>query len=67
MIRIYQKEKEEKKSKEVIYDDLVEKNIKIASVMIRATPINGNFNWIYDCWIYFFSGKLIAAGELRSK
>ena len=44
---------------------LVEKNIKIGSVMIRATPIMETFNWFYDCWFYFFSGKLIAAGELE--
>ena len=39
MIRIYQKENEENKKANQLIDDLVEKNIKIGSVMIRATPI----------------------------
>ena len=39
MIRIYQKENEESKKAEQAINDLVEKNIKISSVMIRATPI----------------------------
>ena len=39
MIRIYQKENEENKKAKKLIDDLVEKNIKIGSVMIRATPI----------------------------
>ena len=39
MIRIYQKEEEENKKASRVIDDLVEKNIKIGSVMIRATPI----------------------------
>ena len=39
MIRIYQKEEEEKEKASQVIDDLVEKNIKIGSVLIRATPI----------------------------
>ena len=39
MIRIYQKEEEENKKAQQVIDDLVEKDIKIGSVMIRATPI----------------------------
>ncbi len=39
MIRIYQKEDQENKKAEEVIDDLVEKNIKIGIVMIRATPI----------------------------
>ena len=39
MIRIYQKENEENKKAVEVIDDLVEKNIKIGSVLIRATPI----------------------------
>jgi len=39
MIRIYQKEFEEREKANRAIDDLVEKNIKIGSVMIRATPI----------------------------
>ena len=64
MIRIYQKEKQENEKAHQVIDDLVEKNIKIGSVMIKNYPNNGNFNWIYDCRFYYFSGTLIANGEL---
>ena len=37
MIRIYQKENEESQNANKIINDLVEKNIKINSVLIRAT------------------------------
>ena len=39
MIRIYQRENDEKEKASRIIGDLVEKNIKYNSVMIRATPI----------------------------
>ena len=39
MIRIYQKEDEENQKANVVIDDVVEKNIKIGNVLIRATPI----------------------------
>ena len=39
MIRIYQRENHENNKARDVIDDLVEKNIKIGSVMIRATPI----------------------------
>ena len=39
MIRIYQKEDKEAGKASNVIDDLVEKNIKIGSVLIRATPI----------------------------
>ena len=39
MIRVYQKEREENEKAEKFIDDLVEKNIKIGSIVIRATPI----------------------------
>ena len=64
MIRIYQKENvEDKKAKNVI-DDLVEKNIKIGSVMIRATPIMEILTGFMIAGFIIFSGKLISAGEL---
>ena len=64
MIRIYQKESvEDEKAKNVI-DDLVEKNIKIGSVMIRATPIMEILTGFMIAGFIIFSGKLIAAGEL---
>ncbi len=64
MIRIYQKENEENKKARRVVDDLVEKNIKIASVMIRATPIMESLTGFMIAGFIIFSGKLIAAGEL---
>ncbi len=64
MIRIYQKEDEENKKARKVIDDLVEKNIKIGSVMIRATPIMESLTGFMIAGFIIFSGKLIAAGEL---
>ena len=64
MIRIYQKENEESKKAEQAINDLVEKNIKIASVMIRATPIMEVLTGFMIAGFIIFSGKLIASGEL---
>ena len=65
MIRIYQKEDEEGKNADKIIHDLVEKNIKISSVLIRATPIMETLTGFMIAGFIFFSGKLIAAGELE--
>ena len=64
MIRIYQKEKEENHKAGQVIDDLVEKNIKIGSVMIRATPIMEALTGFMIAGFIIFSGKLIATGEL---
>ena len=64
MIRIYQKENEENKKAYQVIDDLVEKNIKIGSVMIRATPIMEVLTGFMIAGFIIFSGKLIATGEL---
>ena len=64
MIRIYQKEDEENKKADKKINDLVEKNIKIASVLIRATPIMETLTGFMIAGFIIFSGKLIAAGEL---
>ncbi len=64
MIRIYQKEEEENKNAERVVDDLVEKNIKIGSVLIRATPIMEILTGFMIAGFIYFSGKLIASGEL---
>ena len=64
MIRIYQKEEEEKNKANKVIDDLVEKNIKIGSVIIRATPIMEALTGFMIAGFIVFSGKLIAAGEL---
>tara|TARA_X000000950_G_C13913978_1_gene660122 strand:- start:3252 stop:4994 length:1743 start_codon:yes stop_codon:yes gene_type:complete len=64
MIRIYQQEKEENKKAELVIDDLVEKNIKIGSVLIRATPIMEILTGFMIAGFIIFAGKLIAVGEL---
>ena len=64
MIRIYQKEEDENKNADKLVNDLVEKNIKIQSVQIRATPIMEVLTGIMIAGFIFFSGKLIAAGDL---
>ncbi|RPH01440.1 MAG: ABC transporter ATP-binding protein [Candidatus Pelagibacter sp. TMED153] len=64
MIRIYQKEEEESENARKIIDGLVEKEIKIHSVVIRATPIMEILTGIMIAGFIFFSGKLIASGEL---
>ena len=64
MIRIYQKEEQENEKANKVIDDLVEKNIKIGSVMIRATPIMESLTGLMIAGFIIFSGKLIANGEL---
>ena len=64
MIRIYQKENEENIKANQVIDDLVEKNIKIGSVLIRATPIMETLTGFMIAGFIVFSGKLISAGEL---
>ena len=64
MIRIYQKEKVENDKANEVIDDLVEKNIKIGSVLIRATPIMESLTGFMIAGFIIFSGKLISSGEL---
>ncbi len=65
MIRIYQKEKVENENAENVIERLVEKNIKIASVMIRATPIMETLTGFMIAGFIFYSGRLINTGELE--
>ena len=65
MIRIYQKEESETKKANFVIDDLVEKNIKIGKIMIRATPIMETLTGFMIAGFIVFSGKLISAGELE--
>jgi len=65
MIRIYQKEKEELSKADNVISDLVEKNIKIGSIMIRATPMMEILTGIMIAGFIFYSGKLVATGELE--
>ena len=64
MIRIYQKERQESEKANHVIDDLVEKNIKIGSVLIRATPIMETLTGLMIAGFIIFSGQLIASGEL---
>ena len=64
MIRIYQKEEHESEKANLFINDLVEKNIKIGSVMIRATPIMETLTGLMIAGFIVFSGKLIATGEI---
>ena len=65
MIRIYQKEEVENKKTNQLIDNLVEKHIKYMSVLIRAQPIMETLTGIMIAGFIFFSGKLIASGELE--
>ena len=65
MIRIYQKEEHENKKAGQFINDLVEKNIKIGSVLIRATPIMETLTGIMIAGFIILAGKLIALGELQ--
>ena len=65
MIRIYQKEESETKKANFVIDDLVEKNIKIGKIMIRATPIMETLTGFMIAGFIVFSGKLISTGELE--
>ena len=65
MIRIYQKEEKEKNNADNFINNLVYKNIKIASVMIRATPIMETLTGFMIAGFIFYSGRLISAGELE--
>ena len=65
MIRIYQKENIENENAKNVIDKLVEKNIKIGGVMIRATPIMEALTGFMIAGFIFYSGKLINAGELE--
>ncbi len=64
MIKIYQKEGNENLRANNVVDDLVEKNIKIGTVMISATPIMETLTGFMIAGFIIFSGTLISSGEL---
>ena len=64
VIRIYQKEKDEEFNSENVIDNLINKKIKIDSIMIRATPIMETLTGIMIAGFIFYSGKLINSGEI---
>ena len=65
MIKIYQKEKAENEKANKVINELVERNVKIGSIMVRATPIMEALTGIMIAGFIFFSGKLIASGDLE--
>ena len=65
MIRIYQSEKRENLNAIESVDKMVNKEIKVSSIMIRATPIMEILTGIMIAGFIFYSGILIAAGELE--
>ncbi len=64
MIRIFQKEEQESKNAQRVITEAVDKNIKVAAIMIRATPIMEALTGIMIAGFIFFSGRLINSGEL---
>ncbi len=65
MIRVYQKENDEEKHSQEVISQLVNKNIRLGSLVIRATPIMEVLTGIMIAGFIFYSGKLINAGELE--
>ena len=65
IIKIFQREIFEKKRSKKFLNDLKEKNIKIASVYMRSTPVMELFTGILIAVLIFFSGKLIIEEELE--
>jgi ATP-binding cassette, subfamily B, bacterial MsbA len=65
MIKIYQKEDEENKKANGVINEVVEKNIKIATIMVRAAPIMETLTGFMIAGFIYFSGRLISTGELE--
>jgi len=65
IIKIFQREIFEKKRSKKFINDIKEKNIKIASVYMRSTPVMELFTGILIAVLIFFSGKLIIEEELE--
>ena len=64
MIRVYQKEDDEKKNSEEVITQLVNKNIRAATILIRATPIMEVLTGIMIAILIYYSGNLIINDEL---
>ena len=65
MIRVYQKEEVEEKNSDEVISQLVNKNIRLAALIIRAAPIMETLTGIMIAGFIFYSGKLINSGELE--
>ena len=64
IIKIYQKEKHEKDKAEIAIRDLTDKEIKMNKILIRATPVMEILTGIMIAGFIYFSGFLIARGEI---
>ena len=64
IIKIYQTEKLEQKRVEGAINNLNNKFIKIGTIMIRATPIMETLTGIMIAGFIYYSGSLIANGEI---
>ena len=64
IIKIFQREKFETDRSEKFVNDLKEKQIKISTVFIRATPIMEILTGIMIAILIFYSGKLIMNDQL---
>ena len=65
IIRIYQKENKVLSDADKVIKDVIEKNIKTASVLIRAAPLMETLTGIMIAGFIAFSGTLISKGELE--
>ena len=65
MIRIYQKEEDEYDKSKSIITEMVNKSAKIASIIIRATPLMEILTGFMIAGFIYFSGALISSGELQ--
>ena len=64
IIKIYQREKVEKEKSQAAIKDITEKRIKIGEILIRATPIMETLTGIMIAGFIYYSGFLMAAGEI---
>ena len=64
LIKIFQKENFEKLKADKHLDQLKEKNQKIQTVFVRMSPIMETLTGIMIAILIFYSGKLMAKGEL---
>jgi subfamily B ATP-binding cassette protein MsbA len=64
IIKIYQKEKHEGEKAGIAIKDLTGKNIKMNKILIKATPVMEILTGIMIAGFIYFSGFLIAKGEI---
>ena len=65
IIRIYQKEDAEIQNIDININQMVNKNIRLGALIIRAGPIMETLTGLMIAGFIFYSGKLINTGELE--